>query len=222
MVIVSESARSLKGFLASTGLKDLALTMVLRMVLTFIGHRGRMTCSAAAGSIASETIHRGQLSRFLARERWQNVDFNDPLRLALLKTQASTESTTGRYIFIIDATLVSQAGVKTQNTYSTGNRKRRPKKGRRYNQKKVVTKTCHSFTFGLLITPAGVRIPFQVPHYTQQYCQANGLTHRTTAESAADLIRHLPLPKGADVVVLGDTAYDAKVVQEACEERGYL
>ena len=222
MVIVSESARSLKGFLASSGLKDLALTMVLRMVLAFIGHRGRMTCSAAAGSIASETIHRGQLTRFLARERWQKIDFNNPLRLALLKTPASTEATTGRYVFIIDATLVSQAGVKTQNTYSTGNRQRRPKKGRRYNKKKVVTKTCHSFTFGLLITPGGVRIPFQIPHYTKEYCQARGLTHRTTAESAADLIRALPLPEGADVVVLGDTAYDAKVVQQACEERGYL
>ena len=222
MVIVSESARSLKGFLASTGLKDLALAMVLRMVLAFIGHRGRMTCSAAAGSIASETIHRGQLTRFLARGRWQKIDFNDPLRRALLKTQIGAESTTGRYILIVDATLVSQAGVKTQNTYSTGNRQRRPKKGRRYNQKKVVTKTCHSFTFALLITPGGVRIPFQIPHYTQDYCQKMKITHRTTAESAADLIRDLPLPKGADVVVLGDTAYDANVVQEACEERGYL
>ena len=194
--------------------------MVLRMVLAFIGHRGRMTCSAAAGSIASETIHRGQLTRFVARERWQKIDFNDPLRMALLMTEARIESTTGRYIFITDATLVSQAGQKTENTYSTGNRQRRPKKGRRYNQKKVVTKTCHSFTFALLITPGGVRIPFQIPHYTQEYCQAKGLTHRTTAESAADLIRNLPLPKGVDVVVLGDTAYDAKVVQEACDERG--
>ena len=32
----------------------------------------------------------------------------------------------------------------------------------------------------------------------------------STAEAAADLIRELPLPEGADVVVLGDTAYDAE------------
>lgn len=74
---------------------------------------------------------------------------------------------------------------------------------------------------GLLITPSGVRIPFQRPHYTKQYCKENGLTHRTTAESAADMIRDLPLPEGAKVIVLGDTAYDAEVVHEACEDRNY-
>lgn len=35
------------------------------------------------------------------------------------------------------------------------------------------------------------------------------------------MIRELPLPPGADVLVLGDTAYEAKVVEQACEERGY-
>ena len=82
MVIISESARSLKGFVAKAGLKSLAAAMVLRMVLAFIGHRGRMTCSAAAGSVASEAVHRGQLTRFLARPRWQKIDFNAPLRRA--------------------------------------------------------------------------------------------------------------------------------------------
>ena len=36
------------------------------------------------------------------------------------------------------------------------------------------------------------------------------------------MIRDLSLPEGADVVVLGDTAYDAKVVRQACEDRNYL
>src|SRR5262249_61820026 len=48
-----------------------------------------------------------------------------------------------------------------------------------------------------------------------------GLVHRTTAEAAADLIRELPLPDGARVVVLGDTAYDAEVVRVACRDRQY-
>jgi len=176
-----------------------------------------MSCSRAAGRIASEPIHRGQLTRFLARPRWQQHDFNAPLRNALIQM----ESGKGEFIFIIDATLTSQSGRKTQNTHSTGNRKRRPKKGRRYNNKKVSRKRCHSFTFGLLITPSGIRVPFQIPHYTKEYCAKKGITHRTTAESAAELIRSLPLPEGAKVVVLGDTAYDAKVVREACDDRGY-
>ncbi len=218
MIIVTESAAALKGFIAKTSLHDLAQAFVLRMALTFIIHRGRMSCSQAAGCIASDTFHRGQLTRFLARPRWQRDDFNAPLRHALLEMEA----TNGRFFFIVDATLSSQSGRRTQNTHSTGNRKRRPQKGRRYNKKKVVRKRCHSFTFGLLITPSGYRIPWQIPHYTKEYCAEKGLQHRTTAEAAGDLIRSLPLPEDADVVVLGDTAYDANVVHQACEDRGYI
>jgi hypothetical protein len=218
MIIVTESAATLKTFIGKTSLHDLAQAFVLRMALTFIMHRGRMSCSQAAGCIASETFHRGQLTRFLARPRWQRDDFNAPLRTALLQM----ETAKGKFFFIIDATLSSQSGRKTQNTHSTGNRKRRPRKGRRYNKKKVTPKRCHSFTFGLLITPSGYRIPWQIPHYTKQYCAEKGLQHRTTAEAAADLIRGLPLPEEADVIVLGDTAYDANVVHQACEDRNYI
>src|SRR5262249_39684063 len=52
-------------------------------------------------------------------------------------------------------------------------------------------------------------------------CKKKGLAHRTTAEAAADLIRDLPLPEGARVVVLGDTAYDSDVIREACRGRQY-
>jgi hypothetical protein len=217
MLIVMDSAIGLKRFLERTGLNELARLMLFRMVLAFLMRRGRMSCSQAAGSVASKAIHRGELTRFLARPRWQKHDFNGPLRAALLHR----ESRRGKFLFLIDATLVSQAGKKTENTYSTGNRQRRPVKNRRYNKKKVVFKTCHSFTFGLLITPSGLRIPFEIPHYTQEYCAKHGIEHRTTAESAADMVRSLPLPPGADVVVLGDTAYDAQVLREACEERAY-
>lgn len=217
MVIVSHSAADLKGFLVHTGLNELARTMVLRMVLAFIMHRGRMSCSAAAGSVASQPVHRGELTRFMARPRWQQHDFNHPLMILLL----AKETKRGKFVFLIDATLVSQAGQKTQNTYSTGHRGRNPAKRRRYNRKKIVFKKVHSFTFGLLITPSGIRIPMQIPHYTPEYCQEQGLEHQTTAESAAQMIHTLPLPKDAEVVVVGDTAYDADVVREACQERGY-
>lgn len=217
MMIVDESARTLKRFLAKSSLSRFARGMVMRLVLTFIMRHGRMSCANASGAVASQAIHRSQLTRFLGRTRWQNKDFNAPLRAELL----SLETKQGRFLFIIDATLVSQAGKKTQNTYSTGNRKRRPRKGRRYNKKKVKRRNVHSFTFGLLITPSGFRIPFQIPHYTKEYCEKKGLTHQTTAEAAAQMILDLPLPEGADMVVLGDTAYEAKVVQDACQKRGY-
>jgi hypothetical protein len=218
MLIVEDSAPILKRFLSQTGLKVLGRTMVLRMALSFILHRGRMSCSAASGVVASQAAHRAQVSRFLARKRWQQKDLNDPLRGALLQK----ESGRGRFVFLIDATMVSQAGQKTENTYSTGNRQRRPRKGRRYNQKKVVRKKVHSFTFGLLLTPSGIRVPFEIPHYTPEYCRKTGRKHLTTAEAAAQLVRELPLPEDADVVVIGDTAYDAQVLRQACDERHYL
>ena len=84
LVMVAESVRTLKGFLALTELEPLAL----RMVLAFVWHRGRMSCSAAAGSLASATVHRGELTRFLARPLWQKIDFNAPLRKALLAKEA--------------------------------------------------------------------------------------------------------------------------------------
>lgn len=217
MLIISDSAARLKRFLSHTSLSSFAQAMVLRLVLGFLMHRGRMSCSQAAGSIASQAIHRGQLTRFLARPRWQKQNFNDPLRKLLLQMEARR----GEFLFLLDATLVSQAGQKTQNTFSTGNRKRRPQKNRRYSKKKIVYKQCHSFTFGLLITPSGYRIPFQIPHFTPEYAAAQGLVHRTTAESGADMIRSLPLPAEAKVIVLGDTAYDAKVIRAACAERAY-
>lgn len=217
MIMIADSAKDLKRYLKLTPLNDFSRSMVIRLVLAFILHRRRMSCSQAGGVILTESIHRSQITRFLARPRWQKNDFNAPLREALLQRETGK----GRFIYIIDATLCGQAGKKTQNTFSTGNRKRRPKKGRRHGKNKHARKSCHSFTFGLLITPSGYRLPFQIPHYTKEYCEQKGITHRTTAQSAAELIRSLPLPEEAEVVVLGDTAYDAKVVQRACDQRNY-
>lgn len=199
------------------GLKDAAQQMVMRMVITFILHSGRMSCLQAAGAVRSDTRHRAQIGRMLQRPSYQPFDLNKILRQLLLEREALK----GLFILILDATLCSQAGKWTANTHSTGNRQRRPQKGRRYGKQKHTRKSCHSFTMGLLITPSGIRIPFSQPYYTREYCRQQGWTHRTTAEAAADLIRALPLPEGACVVVLADTAYDAQVVREACQDRGY-
>ncbi len=217
MVIVADSLPGLKRWLGPLGLKESAKLLVIRVVVAFLLHAGRMSCLRAGGAIRCEARHRAQISRFLARPRWRKLDINSTLRQGLLEREAGR----GKFVFIVDATLNSQAGKKTENTYSTGNRKRRPCKRRRYGKTKHAVKNCHSFTMGLLITPSGIRIPFGKPYHTREYCKAKGLVHRTTAEAAADLIRELPLPEDAQVTVLGDTAYDAEVVHGACRDRGY-
>jgi hypothetical protein len=217
MVMVVDSMPGLKTWLAPLGLKESVKLLVIRMVVTFVLHAGRMSCLRAAGAIRCQTRHRAQISRFLARPRWRKLDLNSIVRQNLLEREAGD----GLFFFLIDATLVSQAGKTTENTFSTGNRKRRPCKGRRHGKNKHAVKKCHSFTMGLLITPSGLRIPFGKPYHTREYCKTHGLAHRTTAEAAADLIRELPVPEGASLTVLGDTAYEAVVIQEACRARGY-
>ncbi len=217
MPMIADVVPQFNRFLRPLKLKAAAQQMVARVMIAFIFHTGRMSCLQAAGALRSQPRHRAQVSRFLVRPLWRAEDINGQLREAVLKM----ETEPGPFIFIVDATLCSQQGKKTENTHSTGNRKRRPKKGRRYGKKKHTRKNCHTFTGGLLITPSGIRIPFQKPHYTKEYCKKKGLTHRTTAQAAADMIRELPLPEEAEVIVLGDTAYDAKTLQEACDERNY-
>lgn len=217
MVMVADLVPGLKRGLRALGLREAAMQMILRMVIAFIFHAGRMSCLQAAGSIRTQTLNRAQVGRMLQRRFFRRLDINSALRQDLL----ARESGKGLFVFKIDATLCGQAGIKTENTYSTGNRKKRPAKGRRYGKQKHARKSCHSFTMGLLTTPSGLRLPFSRPYHTREYCKQKGLAHRTTAEAAADLVRELPLPEGAKVIVLGDTAYDAEVLREACAERGY-
>jgi Transposase DDE domain len=217
MVMVAESLPGLKRWVGTLGLKDSAKLLVIRVVVAFLLHAGRMSCLRAAGAVRCEARHRAQISRFLSRPRWRKLDINKTLRGQLLQLEVRE----GQFVYIIDATLITQSGKKTQNTFSTGNRQRRPRKGRRYGKNKHARKNCHSFTTGLLITPSGIRIPFCKPYRTHEYCKQTGWKHRTTAEAAADLIRELPLPEGAKVIVLGDTAYDSEVVRDACRGRGY-
>lgn len=221
MIMVTDVVPELKRWLRVAGLKTAAETMVLRMIIGFVFHSGRMSCLAAASSVRCESRHRAQVGRMLERESFAADAVPDAFRSRLLAPELAGKVLPGTYVMLIDGTLCSQQGRKTENTYSTGNRQRRPGRGRRYGKQKHARKTCHSFTMALLITPDGRRVPFFRPYYTREYCEQHGLPHRTTAEAAADLIRQLPLPPEAKVVVLGDTAYDAESVRAACAERGY-
>ena len=45
-----------------------------------------------------------------------------------------------------------------------------------------------------------------------------GVKHRTQTELAAEIIAELELPRGAKLIVLGDTAFDADSIRGACEK----
>jgi hypothetical protein len=69
---------------AHTQVKEFVRNKILRVVIAFIIHRGRMSRSVAAGSLASDPVHRDELTRFLARPTWRKHDFNHPLIRMLL------------------------------------------------------------------------------------------------------------------------------------------
>jgi hypothetical protein len=216
-MMMQESLPGIKRFLKPTGFKQRVLSLAIHCIAAFALHWGRMSAVQAAGSISTEPRHRAQICRFLGRKYWRKRPLLPPLQTQMLQM----ESADGCFAFLLDQTLCSQQGEKTENTYSTGNRQRRPRKGKRYSKYKYARKRCHCFVFGLLITPSGLRIPFRRFYYTKEYCQTKEWTYRKQTQLAAELIRELPLPQGADVVVLGDTAFEAKPIREACAQRGY-
>ena len=216
-MIMQEALPGIKRFLKSAGLKDRMQSLTIRCVAAFCLHWGRMSAVQAAGAVRSEPRHRAQICRFLGRKYWRKLRLVAVLQAELL----AQETKKGRFLYLTDQTLCSQQGDKTQNTYSSGNRQRRPRKGKRYNKYKFARKRCHCFVMGLLITPSGMRIPFRRCYYTKEYCDKKGMPYRKQTELAAEMIRELPLPEDADVVVLGDTAFDAEVIREACDKRHY-
>ena len=125
MVMVADIGTESQAVARAAGTEGQRQALVIRVVVAFLLHAGRMSCLRAAGAVRCETRHRAQISRFLARPRWRKLDINSILRRQMLELEVATAC----FVFIIDATLTSQAGKKTENTFSTGNRKRRPRKG---------------------------------------------------------------------------------------------
>src|SRR5262249_40418477 len=172
----------------------------------------------AAGAIRSRAGHRAKLARCLARRHWSK-DWAVLTACAelLLKQEARRP---GRWAFVVDQTYVGQQGHKTENTFSRANYRPRPKQSGR-KQRRSARRSCHGFVMGLLLSPSGLRIPCCRCYYTRDYCRAQGLPYRTQAELAAALVEQLAVPAGARVVVLGDTAFEAKGIRAACAARGF-
>ena len=66
-----------------------------------------------------------------------------------------------------------------------------------------------------------MRIPCCRSYYTAAYCQAQHKDYRKQTELAAELIRGVAVPAGARVIVLGDTAFEAQDIRDACAQRHF-
>jgi hypothetical protein len=218
-MIMQDCIPAFKTFLNLLPVGDVAREYLARFVTAFAFHYGRMSACAAAEALPCQSRHRGQVSRFA-----QNSELGDGSAAYRSLVQAallSDPGRSGRAVIAVDKTNVSCQGRQATNTFSTGNRQRRPRRGRRYQRHKTAPRRCHAFIVALVLLPDGRRIPFHKNYYTREYCAAHGFAHRTEAELAAELIRTVPLPAGMSALVVGDTAYEASVVRDACRERDF-
>jgi hypothetical protein len=227
MVIMQDALPGINRFVQALGMSSVTAEYVIGFITAFTMHLGRMSAAAAGKSICLHSRHRAQAMRFLARDR-RIRDLAGLIQLADLLLAFECRRA-GQWLLIVDQTYCAQQGSKTENTFGHG---QRSKSGRdRRQRKKHARRRCHCFVMGLLITPSGLRLPLSRAYYTKEYLQQQNrrraqqkqppLPYLKQTELAAELIRTAPVRAGADVVVLGDTAFDAGVVQEACQEKGY-
>jgi hypothetical protein len=225
-MIFADSLPFAKSFFAPAELPESTLGLLTRFVVACL-HTLR-SASQAADSIRTDPRHRAQLVRFLARQGWSK-DWLTLRRLADAALSACLHEK-GDWLFILDQTTHTTLGLRAQNTFSCRNRSKRHK-GSNRKQKKAPPKLNHVFVCGLLISPqTGTRIPAVRPYYTEDYCKQLAAkarpgrpapAFRTQADIAADLIRAVGVPAAARVLVLGDTAFDARQVRAACEARHF-
>jgi len=225
-MIFADSLPFAKPFFAAARLPDSTVGLLTRFVVACLNTL-RSACQAA-DSIRTDPRHRAQLVRFLARQGWSD-NWITLERLADVVLDACLHEQ-GDWRFLLDQTTHSTLGLHAQNTYSCRNTKRRKKNSNR-KQKKTPPKLNHVFVCSILISPqTGTRIPCVRPYYTEEYCKQPTAkakpgrpvpTFATQADIAADMIRRLRVPQGSRVIVLGDTAFEAKQIRKACVQRRF-
>jgi hypothetical protein len=225
-MIFADSLPDAKAFFAAARLPASTVGLLTRFVVACLGEL--RSASQAADAIRTDPRRRAQLVRFLARHGWSK-DWLALGRLADALLDACRQEE-GDWLFILDQTTHTTSGPRAQNTYSCRNTRRRAR-GSRRQQKKTPPRLNHVFVFGLLVSPrTGTRIPCVRPYYTAEYCRRQAAAarpgrpapaFRTQADIAADLVGAVRVPPRSRVLVLGDTAFEARRVRAACARRGF-
>jgi hypothetical protein len=168
--------------------------LAFRCLAAFLLHTGRSRGVQAAQSVTTQPRHRAPIRRFLGRRDWRKRPLLVPLQAEMVRR----ESNSGRFVFILEQPLCSQQGDPPENTYSTGNRPRRPQKGRRYRKYKYARKRCHCFVVGRLMPPRERGFRFDAAPIQRNIASKRGGTYRKQTELAVELIQELPLPEAAE------------------------
>ncbi len=159
----------------------------------------------------------GSVCRWLARLRfpvdgWYEHAFQRFLRIAArLGDQRD-------WVLIFDGTDTKRGGLtKIQNSRNYGKKAKKRKGGR------PSTKT-HTFLFGLLVLPCGLRLPLpRKSWYTRAYARSQKLTYRTQVQLAAELLTwlHPLVPADISLVVLADSYFEGQALFRLCNDWDY-
>ena len=126
MLIMQDALPLFKSFLKPVFLKPRARQLVLRCVIAFLMHLGKMSASRVSGAVRTDARHRAQISRFMGRRYWRRCDPLGQLRAQLLEMEVRQ----GTFVFDIDQTYCGQQGKLTENTIIRGEKTKPPKRGR--------------------------------------------------------------------------------------------
>jgi len=221
-MILGHSLPRGKDFFAPLALSGHCLLFVTRFLLACLTDGPRLSGQTIASAVRTDPRHRGNVVRFLRHlppataDAWLEAVFGNLL---------TDEPPQGTWVFILDQTYCGHNSSRLQNAYTTspkGSRSKNPKaKDKRKKRKPQPQSYGHCFVCGLLLTPSGLRLPVCRPYYTQEYCAHKGQPYRKQTELAAFLVRTLRVPQAAQVVVLGDTAFDANALLAACRDRQF-
>ena len=217
-MILADSLPGFKALLRKAHLGEAAYGHVLAFVATFLLHVGRMSAAQASRFNRQRPRHLASLTRYLAQLGY-SPNLLECARAAVFLLERQ-QNLPGEWFFLLDATKRHSQSKRPENAYCGANKKKRPRHSQR-KQLKYQPRWTHTFVCGLLLTPGGLRLPYWLPYYTPDYAAAIARPFRTEAELGAALIREVQVPPGAKVVVLGDTAYEAAGIKEACAARDF-
>jgi hypothetical protein len=176
----------------------------------------RRTLRALGEATLVHWVCAGTVCRWLARvrfpvDRWYEHCFRQMLQVAARLGVADD------WVLIFDGTDTKRGGLaKIQNM-------RRYKKEKKSKKGRASTKT-HTFLFGLLILPCGIRLPLpRKSWYTQAYAKERGLDYKTQIDLTAELLLWLKplLPEAVHLVVLADSYFEGTRLFALCQQEGW-
>jgi hypothetical protein len=173
----------------------------------------RRTLETLGAATLSHWVCAGTVCRWLARPRFPVDQWYEHCFKQLLKTAARC-GPDGDWVLLFDGTDTKRGGLaKIQNM-------RRYKKEKKSKKGRPSTKT-HTFLFGLLLLPCGMRLPLpRKSWYTRAYARERGLVYKTQIDLAAELLLWLKplLPEQVHLVVLADSDFEGKRLFSLCRQ----